>query len=394
MKTKAIGCWGVMLVVGLSALSGCASWHPVMGSDLRAGIGRIFVATATEAVLLDVSRVDAKRVYGRKVRGWTLPAGTVLPPTLEESPLRLARNAGWAEQSFPRGVEVSIELAAIRTARLFQANRGKTVALAVGIPLGVAAAVGLGFLLISAFFVACGRPLRVRGKRVITPTQRGNAWGDALQIQPVPDEVRSTLIDIWTQEAQAEHAAIAAFSKLSLELLALGAPPELVAGANRAAIQEVEHARLCFSLASAYRGEPLTAAPLPQALEGDTVCLNRLARESLLDGCVREGIAAVIARLGAERALDPEVARVMRVQAKEEAQHAKLGWAIVEWCLQGGGEEMRRALLKALGEAELPRCDDLPDHGRIGRVTIKPHFDALCAQARERIEGFGVALAA
>lgn len=385
-----------MFLVLLPLLGACAGWRTSGGRDDLRQVGkerRVLVVTDQRAMEVDIAAVDERQLSGRCVRAWRVPAGAVKLDQTDDSPSTIARRNGWTPDFQRGGSAVVVPLSTIRYASVFEPRTGRMVALAVGVPLGVGGTFGLVYLF-SLMFVACGRPLRVRGRRVITPVCKGTEWGEALPIQPVPDEVRKTLVDIWTQEAQAEHAAVAAFSKLSLELLALGAPPDLVTRANRAAIQEVEHARLCFALASAYRGEPLAPAPLPEALEGDTVCLERLARESLLDGCIREGIAAVIARLGAERAIDPEVVRVMRVQAKEESLHAALGWSIVEWCLEQGGEEMRAMLLRTLRKSELPRCDDLPEHGRVGRAMVKPHFDALVANARERIERFGLAAAA
>ena len=53
----------------------------------------------------------------------------------------------------------------------------------------------------------------------------------------------------WTADALLEHASVASFSRLSLALLAVGAPADLVALAHRAALDEIRHARLCFALA-------------------------------------------------------------------------------------------------------------------------------------------------
>jgi len=69
----------------------------------------------------------------------------------------------------------------------------------------------------------------------------------------------------------------------------------------------------------------------------------------------------------------------------EEAQHALLGWDVVEWSLQRHGEPLRRELLAALDEVRLPRCDDLPEHGRVGRALVQPRFDALKKLTRERL---------
>ncbi|XXX78635.1 hypothetical protein WMF30_07650 [Sorangium sp. So ce134] len=45
------------------------------------------------------------------------------------------------------------------------------------------------------------------------------------------------------EHASLERASIASFARLSLELLALGVPPALLAGAQQAAMVEIAHAR-------------------------------------------------------------------------------------------------------------------------------------------------------
>ena len=54
-----------------------------------------------------------------------------------------------------------------------------------------------------------------------------------------------------------EHASIAAFARFSLELLAFGAPPDLVEQAQAAMADETRHAKLCFALAGAYAERPI-----------------------------------------------------------------------------------------------------------------------------------------
>ena len=73
----------------------------------------------------------------------------------------------------------------------------------------------------------------------------------AQQARALPADVRHILSEQWSLAARFEHASIASFNKFSLELLAVGAPGTLVAAANRAALQEVEHAQACFAAASA-----------------------------------------------------------------------------------------------------------------------------------------------
>ena len=54
-----------------------------------------------------------------------------------------------------------------------------------------------------------------------------------------------------------EHAAVAAFARLAMQLISFGAPSELVELAIQAQRDEVGHARLAFGLASELAGTPV-----------------------------------------------------------------------------------------------------------------------------------------
>src|SRR5205085_12074693 len=119
---------------------------------------------------------------------------------------------------------------------------------------------------------------------------RANAAVGALDAD-LDASARATLAEQWLADAASEHASIAAFARLSLELMALGAGPELLAACHRAAADEVRHAELCFTVARAYAGRELDPGPLavPELPAPDVV---RMACESFVDGCIGEGAAA------------------------------------------------------------------------------------------------------
>jgi hypothetical protein len=110
--------------------------------------------------------------------------------------------------------------------------------------------------------LASGRPLRASDGR----PRVANVRRAAREVEPLGAELserdRETLAAMWSRDATMEHASVAAFARLSLELVALGAPLSLVEGAHDAARDEIAHARTCFAMASAYAGVPLEAGPL------------------------------------------------------------------------------------------------------------------------------------
>jgi len=216
-----------------------------------------------------------------------------------------------------------------------------------------------------------GRAARVDGQAVVAPIRGGMTW-TAADIQPRVDHltatVRAALRDKWLAAAQMEHASIAAFSALSLRLLALGAPAQLIARAHEAALDEIRHAQLAFALASAYADSPLEAARFDALAQLPTAStLAALARETFLDGCIEETAAAVEASLESTTEADPVVAATLRSIADDEVRHAELAWSIVAWCVRSEPAIVHelRALL-----AEQPQTD-------VVREVVTPCLAAL-----------------
>jgi hypothetical protein len=142
-----------------------------------------------------------------------------------------------------------------------------------------------------------GRPFTVGGRpRFAIPTG-GAAWGTARARIAPPAHVRERIAKVWAAAGRAEHASVASFARFSLELLALGAPAELLGGATRAMADEIAHARACFGIVAAIRGE----APLVSALDvhdslADAGDAEATLRALLREGCVGETIYAARAK--------------------------------------------------------------------------------------------------
>lgn len=211
-----------------------------------------------------------------------------------------------------------------------------------------------------------GRPLLVAGApRCAPPTARVD-WAASLVV--LESAARDALARHWTRVGALEHASVASFARFALQLLSLGAPPELLAQTHRAALDEVAHARLAYGLASAYAGQPVGPGPLalgdlPLLLEPQAILLALV-----MEGCVGETLAAAEARAAAGAAVDLTVRAVLEQIADEEGQHAALAWRTLQWML---GERpalaevatqaiARAAALPATSAADGP---DLREHG-------------------------------
>lgn len=182
----------------------------------------------------------------------------------------------------------------------------------------------------------------------------------AREARDLPPALRARLAEGWLDAALDEHASIAAFSRFSLHLLAVGAPPELLAGAHQAALDELGHAQLCFDIAGAYAGAPTSPGPLP--LPPDLLGpldLASIAAAAVAEGCVGETIAAQEARALAGLA-GPAVIRAALLRiADEEQQHAALSWRFAGWALRAGGAGVRAAMQRAFRDtADATPTDD------------------------------------
>lgn len=241
---------------------------------------------------------------------------------------------------------------------------------ALGVPAVLAA---LGFILLASQMPAMslGRALRVRNRKQLPTLTDDAAWNGAVVVlqAPLAAAERVALGELWLEMARAEHASVPAFAQLGLQLSALGAPPQLIAATHRAALEEIEHARRSFAIATAITGAPCSAGPIPAlayAKPAD-IDLPRLAVESLVDGCLAEGLAADIAARGAELADEPAITDFLATIAREEATHAELAWQLLAWALERGGVRAHRAVTLGLSRVAIATCP--PAAGHAGRAA-------------------------
>jgi hypothetical protein len=217
-----------------------------------------------------------------------------------------------------------------------------------------------------------GRQLRRFG-RVLLPTLRSNrAWTTAEVILEHDEAPPEGLADQWRENGKTEHASVAAFARLTLDLIALGAPPVLITSSNQDALDEIRHAEICFSLARALDGKSVSPSPFPQAQRvaglprSRTLALAQLAVDSLIDGALHEGVSArIIAKL-AQRCEVAGIRVALKEIAADEGRHAAHGWAVVGWCLDEGGQPVAEALHGALRVLPAGMRSDLPEHASAG----------------------------
>lgn len=221
-----------------------------------------------------------------------------------------------------------------------------------------------------------GRPQRDDSGRAVLAdvVSRGDWHADVMvgAASALSVAKRKELSEAWLRDALAEHASIAAFATLVLDLLALGAPASLVTEAQRAMGDEIEHGRIAFALASAYSGTPQGpgAWPLARMEAARAPSLVTLAREAVLEGCVGETTAAWSLHARAREADDAQLHALCIRMAEDEERHALLGFQIVAWAVATGGPDVKAAVWTALDEAHLPRPGVTREESAARRHTV------------------------
>jgi hypothetical protein len=202
-------------------------------------------------------------------------------------------------------------------------------------------------------FCGGGRPLRGADGPVVAPMVERADW--LARSLPTQGAARDdALAARWLREASFEHASVASFARASLQLLALGAPPELLADVHRAALDEIAHA--CTFLALAVRRGAADHGPGPLAVEHVPLgaSFEAFVVDTFLDGCVAETISGLEIRARADDGDDGdevERAAIARI-ADDEERHAEIAWKMLAWGVRAGGERACVALTAALREID------------------------------------------
>ncbi|MFO0588968.1 MAG: ferritin-like domain-containing protein [Polyangiaceae bacterium] len=227
---------------------------------------------------------------------------------------------------------------------------------------------------------AIGRPLFVGDTLLFAPAERRADWTEPSltpDLESLTPSVRASLAAHFKAMAAMEHASIGSFARFALELLALGAPPALLTATQDAAADEILHARLAYSLATAYSGAPVGPGKLPVAGVAPATDPAEIVIALVREACVGETIAAAEALTLSSMVKDPALVSVYTRVSKDEARHAELGWRSLAWILSERpsllpvAEEAFAQSIAAISSAPLACPEELsPDHGLLPSAAL------------------------
>ncbi len=200
--------------------------------------------------------------------------------------------------------------------------------------------------------------------------------GEDPDVARLAPEVRRLVGSIWAERARSELGAGSGFAQVVVGLYEIGAHPEVLALATKAAHEEVEHARACHRLAELYLGEDV-AMPAPKRVgmpphRGATDAVRATLHVIGLS-CFNETIAADFVARCLDASEAGAVRRACSAHLRDEIGHARVGWAHLASGVLDAADRRAVAgwmprLVRANGEAWLSRVralpmDGVPGHG-------------------------------
>lgn len=238
-----------------------------------------------------------------------------------------------------------------------------------------------------------GRPLRVGNEAEprVAALRTGAAWVSDPRAfvglrRPQDGALLDRLRAHWQESARHEHASIAAFARVGLQLSSLGAPPALLRATLQAQADEIRHAQVCFGLAKAYGAAQTQVGPLHvEGCASTGMQLEDAVREAIFEGALGEGAAALEALEGARACEDPVVCRVLSQIAQDEQRHALLAYQSVKWALEMEPRRARAVIVECLRLGQMRAPTDASGFAAVEIDDDARGYGLISAQRRAQL---------
>jgi hypothetical protein len=169
-----------------------------------------------------------------------------------------------------------------------------------------------------------------------------------------PHGARGALAHAWARMAADEDLAAEAFRRHIRELVAVGAPPSLIARAERARWEEVEHRNLCLQVAASLSGRRVHLGPRPSG-PPERRGLGEILAGVAGEGCLNETVSFGVLRAVLAHTTDPHHHAILAAITEQERSHAALAWDTLAWGLPRlPAADAREVLGQLTADADLP----------------------------------------
>jgi len=192
-------------------------------------------------------------------------------------------------------------------------------------------------------------PMRAEYARLMRGFHRPIPWEET-HAPKLDAGMRAELARIWGERIPTEYRSITGFSTLSFDLIAAGAPVDLVAVCHRVCIDELRHTELAVRMVEVYGGHqpelPREISSLPA--DESLTAVAQACRSAIVLSCLGETFACTELAMLRERAVDPVVRGVLTVFLADEIVHARIGWAYLAHAFKTADAVTRRSVAEAI----------------------------------------------
>src|SRR5688500_4568458 len=238
---------------------------------------------------------------------------------------------------------------------------------------------------VSAWWLS-GTPLESEHHRLMRRRQVPIPWDQSTAAELSGPE-RQRLAATWTRRSAAEYLAVSTFAVLAIDLVAAGAPADVLSLCMRAGIDEVRHAELCLRMIEIYGGKRVMPPPGMSYLPDDPEApkLHQALANTMLVSCVSETYATTVLSATRDLTTDPTAQAVLTAILSDEVMHARLGWSYMRHAIEAGGQGVIDAAAAMLPRALRGVANVVEAERPVGEVTPAVRTHGLMTPAEERV---------
>lgn len=157
----------------------------------------------------------------------------------------------------------------------------------------------------------------------------------------------------WQRRTQAEYTSAAIAHGVTLALIEVGAPPDLIRDGLRVTEDELTHSELSAAVVAAAADGSAPAPVSVGDLGGLRVAgsLPGLGRTIVRSFCIGETLAVPLFRMLRADCTVPVARRALDRVLRDEQAHRRFGWDVLDWLLVAGGEPVRLQLAPLVATA-------------------------------------------
>ena len=231
-----------------------------------------------------------------------------------------------------------------------------------------------------------GTPLDTEHQRLMRRRQQPIPWAQTTAGSLLPEE-RARLAETWRRRAAAEYLAVSTFSFLAVDLVAAGAPADVLSHAARSQLDEIRHAELAIRMVEIYGGQRIEPPAGMSRLPYDKTRpkLHQAVANTLLVSCVSETYATTVLIATRELTTDPVAHAVLTSIYSDEVMHARLGWSYLRYGIEQGGQGVIDAAAEMVPRALRGVANVVEAERPVGEVTEAVRRHGLMTPAEERV---------